>query len=79
MDIGKLKQIFINHGYVMRTAELQANKVYYADRQKLLESGIIEKIKRGYYYLIDTENMSETNIINHLFPEAILCMDTALF
>ena len=79
MDIVKLKQIFIKHGYVMRTAELQANKVYYAERQKLLESGIIEQIKRGYYYLIDTENLSEASIINRLFPEAILCMDTALF
>lgn len=79
MDIVKLRQLFIKYGYVMRTAELHANKVYYSDRQKLLEAGIIEQIKRGYYYLIDPENVSEVNIIHHLFPEAILCMDTALF
>ena len=79
IPIEKIKKIFNEHGDVMRTADLVAAKIYYADIQKLLNDDLIEKIKRGYYHLVDSENVSEANIINHLFPEAILCLDTALF
>ena len=63
----------------MRTAELRASKIYYDDIQKLLNDGVIEKIKQGYYHLIDENNSSEANLINRLFPDAVLCMNTALF
>jgi predicted transcriptional regulator of viral defense system len=36
-------------------------------------------IKQGYYLLIDEGSDSEANIISRLFPDAILCMHTALF
>lgn len=79
MKYSEINDIFKAHGDVMRTADLLASKIYYADIQKLLQDGVIEKVKRGYYHFIDSDNLSEVNIINHLFPEAILCMDTALF
>jgi len=79
LPIEEIKKIFHEHGNVMRTADLVAAKIYYADIQMLLEVDLIEKIKRGYYHLVDFENLSEVNIINHLFPEAVLCLDTALF
>ena len=63
----------------MTTAELTASKLYYADIQKLLEEGLIEKIKRGYYHWIKDFSGSEVVIINKLFPDAVLCMETALF
>ena len=74
-----IRNIFEQHGYVMRTAELRASKVYYEDIQRLLNDGLIEKIKQGYYHLIDEDNNSEAIIINRLFPDAVLCMNTALF
>jgi len=75
----EIRDLFEQNGYVMRTAELRAAKVYYENIQKLLANGVIEKIKQGYYHLIDENNESEVNIINHLFPDAVLCMNTALF
>ena len=75
----EIKTIFEQHGYVMRTAELRASKIYYEDIQKLLNDSVIEKIKQGYYHFIDENNNSEVNIINRLFPDAVLCMNTALF
>lgn len=79
LSIEEIKKLFNEHGNVMRTADLVTSRIYYADIQKLLNDGHIEKIKRGYYHLVDAENLSEANIINHLFPEAVLCLDTALF
>jgi len=79
IDIAILKKIFSQHNFVMTTAELTNSKLYYADIQKMLEAGLIEKIKRGYYHWIDDFSDSEVIIINKLFPDAVFCMETALF
>jgi len=71
----KLKSIFSQHNFVMTTAELMAEKIYYADIQQLLEKGMIEKVKRGYYHWVDDFSGSEIVIINRLFPDAVLCME----
>lgn len=78
-DVNKLKEIFRRYDYVMTTAELNAEKIYYADIQQLINDALIEKVKRGYYHWIDALDGSEVVIINKLFPDAILCMETALF
>ncbi|MDL2225054.1 type IV toxin-antitoxin system AbiEi family antitoxin domain-containing protein [Eubacteriales bacterium OttesenSCG-928-M02] len=71
--------LFQKHSYIMRTSELRAAKIYYEDIQRLLSEGAIEKVKRGYYLWSDQENASEIVMIKRLFPDAILCMYTALF
>lgn len=78
-DIEKLKTIFSDYDYVMTTAQLSEEKLYYRDIQQMLEEGLIEKIRRGYYHFIEDDGKSEVVIINTLFPDAILCMETALF
>ncbi len=77
--IEKLKTIFSKYDYVMATAQLSAEKLYYRDIQLMLDEGLIEKIRRGYYHFIEDDGKSEVVIINTLFPDAILCMETALF
>ena len=78
-DIKALRKIFSDYGYVMTTAELQAEKLYYADIQLMMSEGLIEKVKRGFYHWIEDWNGNEVMIINRLFPDAVLCMETALF
>lgn len=75
----KMRSIFSEHDFVMTTAELMTEKIYYADIQQLLHDGLIEKVRRGYYHWIDDFDGSEVVIINRLFPDAVLCMETALF
>ena len=77
--IRALQNIFSDYQYIMTTAELQAEKLYYADIQLMLKEGLIEKIKRGYYHWVEDTIGSEVPIINRLFPDAVLCMETALF
>ena len=76
--ISALRNIFSDYQYIMTTAELQAEKLYYADIQLMLKEGLIEKIKRGYYHWVEDMIGSEVLIINRLFPDAVLCMETAL-
>ena len=70
--------IFMKHNYIMRTSELRASRVYYDDIQKLLADGVIQKLRQGYYCLV-CDNDIEENLIYRLFPDAVMCMDTALF
>lgn len=72
------KQIFDRYGGMMRTTQLEAEKIRYPQRQMLMEMGLVEKIRTGYYQWIDHEDFSESQTVVHLFPDAILCMDTAL-
>lgn len=78
-DIKNVRKLFSRHHYVMTTAELLEAKLYYADIKQLLDEGLIERIKRGYYHWNENCGESEVAIINRLFPDAVLCMETALF
>ena len=78
-DIRFLRKVFSSYNYIMTTAQLNAEKLFYRDIQRMLEAGVIEKVKRGYYHLVEGYGDSEVILINRLFPYAVLCMETALF
>ena len=77
-DVQYYKEIFDRYGGMMRTTQLAEEKVFYPQRQKLMEDGHIEKVRRGYYQWNSSEDFSEVGTVTRLFPDAILCMDTAL-
>lgn len=77
-DIAKIQSIFQRYGGMMRTYQLSQEKIYYADIAFLLKEGVVEKVRTGYYQWIDRENLSEAATVTRLFPDGILCMDTAL-
>ena len=51
-DIKKIQNLFKQHNYIMTTSELREVKLYYADIEQLLQQGLIDRIRRGYYRLI---------------------------
>ncbi len=75
----KVKNIFSKYNFVMTTAQLKGEGIYYANIASLISHNVIEKVKRGYYHYIENDSGSEIIIINKLFPDAVLCMETALF
>ena len=77
-DINTAKEIFEQYGGIMKTSELAKKKIYYADVAYLIQAGVVEKVRHGYYQWIDSDNLSEAVMIVRLFPDGILCMDTAL-
>ena len=77
-NIQEYKRIFEKYGGMMRAKELQKEKILYRPLQKLLQQGHVEKIRYGYYQWITPDDFSETGTVVRLFPDAILCMDTAL-
>lgn len=78
-DLNKIKRIFEENNGIMKTADLMAAKIYYKDIQQLIGEGYIEKIRYGYYQWVHNQDVSEAKIISGLFPDGILCMNSALF
>lgn len=74
-----LRGIFSTYDYIMTTSQLKKEKLYYRDIQAMLAAGYIEKVKRGYYAWIEAMTKPEVRIIKGMFPDAVLCMETALF
>lgn len=69
----------INNG-VIKTSDFSMLKISDYHRRKLIDEGVIDKIKNGYYRLSEeADKMSEVALIAELFPEGVLCMYTALF
>lgn len=77
-DIDKIRSIFQDYHGMMRTGDLSRERIYYADIQWLIQEGYIEKVRTGYYQWIKNTDPSELGTVVRLFPDGILCMDTAL-
>lgn len=73
-----LKTIFDRHGGLMRTVELKEAGYYYKKIQKLIEEGEIEQVRRGYYQYSGDDSFSEIPAITTLFPDGVICMESAL-
>ena len=77
-DVQYYKEIFDRYGGMMRTTQLAEEKVFYPQREMLIADGYVEKVRRGYYQWVNPDDFSEAGTVTRLFPDAILCMDTAL-
>ena len=77
-SVAEYKKIFDQYGGMMRSKQLQEENILYRPLQKLIEQGYVEKVRYGYYQWVDQEDFSEVGTVVRLFPDAILCMDTAL-
>lgn len=73
-----LKKIFSDFGGIMKTKDLRQYGYYNQKLQKLIADGEIEHIRRGYYQYIDENAYSESAIIAALFPDGVICMESAL-
>ena len=68
----------MKYGGMMRTKELEQEKIRYRNVQQLIEAGYVEKVRYGYYQWVNPDDFSEAGTVTRLFPDAIFCMDTAL-
>ena len=78
MKFDKLKKAFEqNHG-VLKTSELNELGLDSRKINKLIEDGVIEKIKYGYY-ILSNSIPDEKVVISKLFPEAVIFLESALY
>lgn len=74
-----IKEIFIkNNGYAT-LVELRQEHISYAQIISYLKKGFISRIRRGVYHWQSENDFNEIAAITTLFPDGIICMDSALF
>jgi predicted transcriptional regulator of viral defense system len=78
----KMIDIFNNQGGYARMKELKAASVHTREIQRLIQDGVIEKIKPGLYKLVDlpeTDGVPTSFVdICQAIPSAIICLLSAL-
>ncbi|MGB7606395.1 MAG: type IV toxin-antitoxin system AbiEi family antitoxin domain-containing protein [Lutisporaceae bacterium] len=77
MNIDRIKLEFKKNGGILKTSELSGVGISSRQIKKLLDEGVIKKIKYGYYEL--SEHIpSEEVVIARLFPNAVIFLESAL-
>ena len=67
-----------DNNFVIRARALYELGLCSRDISDLVKAGKLDKIKHGYYQLIEYDQ-SEHKLISQLYPDGILCMYSALF
>ena len=76
--VDHLEKLFLAHGGIMKTCELKEAGYYYKKIQSLIESCKIERVRQGYYQYVGEDPFSDIPVIANLFPDAVICMESAL-
>jgi len=78
-DVEAYKKIFDKYNGIIKLSDFTAGGFHNTELNKLIEKGLVEKIKTGYYEWIDGDIVSDAVVIEKLFPEGVVCLDSALF
>lgn len=76
--IEKLNQEMELNGGIMKTSQLYGLSMDYRKIQQFVQEGILERVKNGYYSIGFTRK-TEESMVSGLFPDGVLCLETALF
>ena len=67
------------NGGIARNIDFRKNGLRNFQITYLCNKGYLDRVRRGYYQLGSYQDSSDEKIIARLFPDGILCMDSALF
>lgn len=77
--IKNLEKVFAEHGEIVSTKTLYDNGFYDKKIKKLVDEGVLERIKRGYYRYTQSSNaFSDIPILVNLFPNGVICLESAV-
>ncbi len=76
--LDKIKQEIDARGGIAKTENLDALGIDYRRVLDYVETGDLVRIKNGYY-TDRIDRFTETELIAKLFPDALLCMESALY
>ena len=74
-----LKTVIENNGGIAKTSDFVVNGINKYEVVAFCKEGVIERIRRGFYQLPQSENTIEEQLIRELLPQGIICVESALF
>ncbi len=78
LQIEKLQKLMDENGGIVKTSQIYTTGMDYRSIQSLVDYGIIERVKNGYYSM-NYKGKNEEDIILAMFSDCVLCMESALF
>ncbi len=80
MDLHELaKSVILGHGGIAKAADFVQAGMRSCDVVNLCNSGILARVRHGYYQLTEQDVSSEEQLLATLVPKGIVCMESALF
>ncbi len=79
-QIESLHELFKKYQYVMTLSELKKENIYYDILNPMVKEGYLFKNNKDiYFWASEKKQKNEIYFIHRLFPNAIFCMETALY
>ena len=73
------QKVIKNKGGIAKTADFTAEGIKNYDVAALCKEGFIERIRRGFYQLPHSNQITEEQLIQEFLPQGIVCVESALF
>jgi len=77
--IPKLEKMAQANNGLIKTSDMLSMGISTHEIRKLAMDGAIERVRQGYYQMRTDSDSSEEELIAKLFPDGVICMNTALF
>lgn len=74
-----IQKIIENNGGIAKTSDFAVKGINKHEVAKLCKEGFIERIRRGFYQLPQSNTLAEEQLIRELLPQGIICVESALF
>lgn len=72
-----IEKLFREHAGYLHSKDLQRNRQLYYHLQKMVESGVVLKLKRGLYKHSEYAELNHWQEVSLMYPKAVFCMHSA--
>lgn len=75
----KIEKFFYQKNGIAKTSDIVAKGFHNRDIDVLINENKIIRLKRGVYLWIAEEEPEGVVVLNRIFPDSVICMDSALY
>ena len=68
-----------NKGGIVKTSDFADQGINKYEVTAFCKEGVIERIRRGFYQLPQSNDAAEEQLIHEILPQGIICVESALF
>lgn len=73
------QKVVVHNGGIAKTADFTAVGIKNYEVAALCKEGVIERLRRGFYQLPHSHQITEEQLLQELLPQGIVCVESALF
>ena len=74
-----VQKVIKDKGGIAKTSDFTASGIKNYEVAALCKKGFIERIRRGFYQLPYSNQITEEQLIQELLPQGVVCVESALF